>query len=183
MVWILTIGIVVILIVVWSILTYNKLVALSTRVAEGFSNIDVYLKKRYDLIPNLIAVVKKYVLHEQDTLEKVVLMRGKAINGDKQDISKNEKELSDALGRLLAITENYPNLKADGQFLNLQKELNQIESEIEKSRRYYNGSVTKYNIEIKKIPACIISKLCNFKEEKFFELTNQSERENVKVEF
>lgn len=183
MIWGIGIGLVVLVLVSWFVLTYNNLVGLSTKVKEGFSTIDVFLKKRYDLIPNLVAVVKKYASHEQETLEKVVAMRGMALSGSIDDVSKVEGELTQALGRLLMITENYPDLKADGQFLNLQKDLQNIESEIEKSRRYYNGVVSKYNIDIKKIPACIVASLCNFREEKFFELTNTAERETVKVEF
>ena len=176
------IGIIVI-VALWIAMTYNKLVSLRMKVKEGFSTIDVFLKKRYDLIPNLVETVKGYAKHEKDTLSQVVEARSKAVSSSPEDKAKYEGELSNALSRLLMISENYPDLKADAQFINLQNQLQQIESEIEKSRRYYNGIVREFNTSIQKIPTCIVASMFNFKEEPFFELENKSERENIKVQF
>ena len=170
-------------VVIWGVSTYNKLVSLRMNVKEGFSTIDVFLKKRYDLIPNLVETVKGYAAHEKETLQNVVQARGNAISSSPQYKSKYEGELSNALSRLLMISENYPDLKADNQFINLQKELQNIESEIEKSRRYYNGTVKNLNKTVQSVPSCIIASLFKFKEESFFELENTAERENIKVKF
>ena len=164
-------------------MTYNKLVSLRMKVKEGFSTIDVFLKKRYDLIPNLVETVKGYATHEKDTLSQVVEARSKAVSSSPEDKAKYEGELSNALSRLLMISENYPDLKADAQFINLQNQLQSIESDIEKSRRYYNGIVREFNTSIQKIPTCIVASMFKFKEEPFFELENKSERENIKVQF
>lgn len=171
------------LIVLWAATTYNKLVSLRMNVKEGYSTIDVFLKKRYDLIPNLVETVKGYASHEKETLNQVILARGNAVSSSPEDKSKYEGELSNALSRLLMISENYPELKADTQFINLQNELQNIESEIEKSRRYYNGTVKELNKVIQTIPSCIIASLFRFKEEKFFEIENNEERNNVQVKF
>ena len=173
----------VIVLVFWFVSIYNKLVSLRMNVKEGFSTIDVFLKKRYDLIPNLVETVKGYANHENETLSKVIEARGIAISASPQDKSKCEGDLSNALSKLLMISESYPDLKADTQFINLQNQLQNIESEIEKSRRYYNGVVKEFNTTIKKVPTCIIASLFKFKEEPFFEIENKDERENVKVQF
>lgn len=175
--------IIVVVIVLWAISTYNKLVSLRINVKEGFSTIDVFLKKRYDLIPNLVETVKGYATHEKETLRKVIDARGRAISSSPEERSKYEGELSNALSRLLMISENYPDLKADSQFINLQSELEKIESEIEKSRRYYNGTVKNLNKTIQSVPSCIIASLFKFKEEPFFEVENTEERKNVQVKF
>lgn len=170
-------------VVIWGVATYNKLVSLRMNVKEGFSTIDVFLKKRYDLIPNLVETVKGYAVHEKETLQNVIQARGNAISSSPQEKSKYEGELSNALSKLLMISENYPDLKADNQFINLQKELQNIESEIEKSRRYYNGTVKNLNKTVQSVPSCIIASLFKFKEEPFFELENSEQRENIKVKF
>ena len=179
---IIIIGLIVI-VALWIAMTYNKLVSLRMKVKEGFSTIDVFLKKRYDLIPNLVETVKGYATHEKDTLSQVVEARGKAVSSSPEEKAKYEGELSNALSRLLMISENYPDLKADAQFINLQNQLQSIESDIEKSRRYYNGIVREFNTSIQKIPTCIVASMFKFKEEPFFELENKSERENIKVQF
>lgn len=172
-----------IVIVFFFISIYNNLVSLRMKVREGFSTIDVFLKKRYDLIPNLVETVKGYANHEKETLNQVVEARGKALSSSVDDKLKYEGELSNALSRLLMLSENYPDLKADTQFVNLQNQLQQIESEIEKSRRYYNGVVREFNTSIQKFPNCIVASTFKFKEEIFFELESINERENIKVEF
>ena len=179
---IIIIGLIVI-VALWIAMTYNKLVSLRMKVKEGFSTIDVFLKKRYDLIPNLVETVKGYAKYEKDTLSQVVEARSKAVSSSPEDKAKYEGELSNALSRLLMISENYPDLKADAQFINLQNQLQSIESDIEKSRRYYNGIVREFNTSIQKIPTCIVASMFKFKEEPFFELENKSERENIKVQF
>lgn len=179
---IIIIGLIVI-VALWIAMTYNKLVSLRMKVKEGFSTIDVFLKKRYDLIPNLVETVKGYATHEKDTLSQVVEARSKAVSSSPEDKAKYEGELSNALSRLLMISENYPDLKADAQFINLRNQLQSIESDIEKSRRYYNGIVREFNTSIQKIPTCIVASMFKFKEEPFFELENKSERENIKVQF
>ena len=173
----------VVIILIWAVATYNKLISLRMKVKEGFSTIDVFLKKRYDLIPNLVETVKGYASHEKTTLNQVIEARNKAISAPIEDKSKYEGELSNALSKLLMLSENYPNLKADSQFLNLQEQLQTIESEIEKSRRYYNGAVRILNTSIQKVPTCIIASLFKFSEEPFFEIENDNERENIKVKF
>ena len=174
---------IVVILLIWGVTTYNKLVSLRIKVKEGFSTIDVFLKKRYDLIPNLVETVKGYASHEKTTLSDVISARNKAVSAPIEDKSKAEGELTNALSRLLMLTENYPDLKADKQFINLQDQLKSLESEIEKSRRYYNGTVRELNTTIQKVPSCIIASIFKFKEEPFFELENEDERKNVKVEF
>ena len=173
----------VVIILIWAVATYNKLISFRMKVKEGLSTIDVFLKKRYDLIPNLVETVKGYASHEKTTLNQVIEARNKAIPAPIEDKSKYEGELSNALSKLLMLSENYPNLKADRQFLNLQEQLQTIESEIEKSRRYYNGAVRILNTSIQKVPTCIIASLFKFSKEPFFEIENDNERENIKVKF
>lgn len=175
--------VVVVVILLWGVATYNKLISLRMNVKEGFSTIDIFLKKRYDLIPNIVETVKGYANHEKETLQNVIAARGNAISSTPEQKAKYEGELSNALSKLLMISENYPDLKADTQFINLQKELQNIESEIEKSRRYYNGTVKNLNKAIQSVPSCIIASMFKFKEEPFFELENAEERKNVQVKF
>jgi len=162
-------------------------------VESSWSDIDTLLKKRYDLIPNLLETVKGYASHEQDTLNGVVEARAKA--GQMNiDLSKatpeqmmafqaSQGELSQMLGKLFALSESYPDLKADTSFLNLQKELSEIEGEINMSRRMYNGAVRAFNELIQMFPSNIIAKIFGFADKKFFELDDEKERENVKVKF
>ena len=174
---------IVVIILIWAVATYNKLINLRMKVKESFSTIDVFLKKRYDLIPNLVENVKGYATHEKTTLNQVVEARNRAVSAPIEERGKYEGELSNALSRLFMLSESYPDLKADKQFLKLQEQLQTIESEIEKSRRYYNGNVRALNTSIQKVPSCIIASVFGFKEEPFFELENQNERNNVKVQF
>ena len=174
---------IVIIIFLGFIIEYNICTSLKNKVKQAESSIDVFLNQRFDLIPNLVETVKGYANHENETLSKVIEARGNAISASPQDKSKCEGDLSNALSKLLMISESYPDLKADTQFINLQNQLQNIESEIEKSRRYYNGVVKEFNTSIKKVPTCIIASLFKFKEEPFFEIENKDERENVKVQF
>lgn len=175
---------IVVLIVIWFILTYNSFVKLDNMSDEAFSTMDVYLKKRYDLIPNTVETVKGYATHEKDTLENVVQARYKAMNASTNSSRlEAEGELSNALNRLLSITEAYPDLKANTNFQDLQKQLNNMENEIASTRKYYNGVCNKFNIKTQTIPSNIVASICNFTKKPLFEVSALEERENVKVKF
>lgn len=176
------VSIILLLIFVWFISAYNKLVKSRLKVKEAYSTMDVFLKKRFDLIPNIVESVKGYAKHEDETLTKIVELRAKMGSSTESRVDL-EKEMSSAVSRLLMVAENYPELKADGQFLNLQKQLKEIEEDIEKSRRYYNGTVKSLNTLINVIPTNIVASIFNIKEEPFFELENKEERENIKIQF
>jgi len=163
---------------------YNRLVKLSTLVAEAWSGIDVQLKKRYDLIPNLIETVKGYASHEKETFENVTKARNQAQNAttvEGQQVTENQ--LNKALINLYAVAEEYPELKANENFLSLQNELSDVESDIEKSRRYYNGTTRDYNIVIDSFPSNIIAGITNFKKAEYFEIDIEAERQNPQVKF
>lgn len=163
---------------------YNRLVKLSTLVAEAWSGIDVQLKKRYDLIPNLIETVKGYASHEKETFENVTKARNQAQNAttvEGQQVTENQ--LNKALINLYAVAEEYPELKANENFLSLQNELSDVESDIEKSRRYYNGTTRDYNIVIDSFPSNIIAGITNFKKVEYFEIDIEAERQNPQVKF
>lgn len=162
---------------------YNGFVRLRNQADEAFATMDVYLKKRYDLIPNLVEVVKQYALHEKETLEKVIAARNMAMGSQNMDDrAKNENMLSGTLKSLFALSENYPNLKADTSFLNLQNQLTSLENEISQSRKYYNGAVRALNTKIEMFPSNIVAQITGFKKYSFF-MAEESERENVKVQF
>jgi len=151
---------------------------------EAWSGIDVQLKRRYDLIPNLIETVKGYSKHESDVFEKVTKMRSESMNAQGiKEKSEAELGLSKALKTLFAVAENYPELKANENFLSLQKELAIIEDEIQLSRRYYNGTVRNYMIMMTTFPSNLIANMSHFKPQAYFELADESERKNPKVNF
>lgn len=182
MIWII-LGIVA-LILVWYVVTYNGFVSLNVKCDEAYSTMDIYLKKRYDLIPNLVETVKGYAKHESQTLENVVAARKMAVNANTpEEKAAAEGTLSGALSRLLAVSESYPELKANSNFLDLQNQLKTMESEIANSRKYYNGVVKSYNIKCQSIPSSIVASLAHFQVRPLFEITNEAERENVKVQF
>ena len=182
MIWI-VLGILA-LILVWYVVTYNSFVSLNVKCDEAYSTMDIYLKKRYDLIPNLVETVKGYAKHESVTLENVVAARGMAVNArTPQEKAAAEGTLSGALSRLMAISESYPELKANTNFLDLQNQLKTMESEIANSRKYYNGVVKSYNIKCQSIPSSIVASLAHFQTRPLFEITDQAERANVKVQF
>ena len=178
------IGALVLIIVIWFIATYNSFVNLRTSGEEAFSTMDVYLKKRYDLIPNLVNTVKGYAKHESELLEKVTAARAHAQSAKtpEEKIEAN-KELSQVLRSVNIVAENYPALKADTSFLNLQSTLNSVEGEIAQSRKYYNAVAKQLNAKILRIPSNIVAKICHIKKMPYFELDDESERKNVKVEF
>lgn len=164
--------------------TYNSLVRKRNSVEEAFSTMDVYLKKRWDLIPNIVASVKGYAKHEAETLEKVIAAR----NGRYQDLSDDEKlavnnELSKGLASINVVAEQYPDLKANQNFLNLQNQLNKTEEDIANARKFYNAVVKTYNNKIQMFPSNIIAGMFNFTAKQMFVVDDAAERQNVKVEF
>lgn len=163
---------------------YNSFVRLRIKVDEAWSDIDTQLKRRYDLIPNIIETVKGYAKHEATTFENVVEARNKAMNaqGNVADQAQAENMLSGTLKSLFALAESYPELKANTNFLELQNTLREVEEHIQLSRRYYNGSVRDYNTAISVFPGSLIAGTFNFTKREFFEIAEQ-ERENVKVDF
>lgn len=162
---------------------YNGLVRMKVLVDEAWSGIDVQLKRRYDLIPNIVETVKGYAKHEKDTFEKIAALRSQAMQTtDVAEKSKVENQLTSTLKTLFAVAENYPELKANENFLNLQGTLNEIESEIQGARRYYNGAVRDYNTKIMVFPNNLLAGMLGFKAREFFE-ADEEERENVKVSF
>lgn len=151
---------------------------------EAWSGVDVYLKKRYDLIPNLVDTAKAYMVYEQQLLEKITTLRASAIQARSVDQKISpETELKGALSQLLVAAENYPALKASTIFLDFQQQLSSIEGEIEMSRRYYNGTVREYNIAIESFPANLLARMFNFSTALYFENANSQEREPVKLNF
>ncbi|MEO0246740.1 MAG: LemA family protein [candidate division WOR-3 bacterium] len=163
---------------------YNGLVRLRVLVKNAFADIDVQLKKRHDLVPNLVETVKGYAAHERATLENVVKARQMAISASTPDDKmKSENMLTQALRQLFAVVENYPNLKANENFLRLQEELSRIEDAIQNARRYYNAVVRDYNMRIMMFPSNIVASMFGFKPEQFFEIGAEEERTAPQVKF
>lgn len=180
--WIILI-IVLVLLVLWVISTYNKLVALRNRVKDQWAQIDVQLKRRFDLIPNLVETVKGYTKHESETLEAVIKARNTYVTaGTPEAQMKADGELTQAISKLFALTESYPDLKANTNFQHLQEELTQTESKIASARQFYNDTVMLYNNKVSMVPSNIIASLFKFNKEAFFE-ANETERQNVSVKF
>jgi LemA protein len=178
------IGAVVLIVIIWAIASYNGFVRLRNTIEEAFSTMDVYLKKRYDLIPNLVETVKGYAKHEKDTLERVVAARNMAASATTlEDRVEKENILQGTLKSLFAIAESYPDLKANTNFLELQGELSRIEDEIANSRKYYNAVVKTYNIKTEAFPSSIIAGMFGFGRKPMFEVASGQEREAVKVQF
>ncbi len=175
---------VVVLIIFWIISVFNGLVRLKNRVKEAWSDIDVQLKRRYDLIPNLMEAVKGYMKHEEGVLTKVTEARASAMQAKGiEEKGKAENMLSDTLKSLFAVAENYPDLKASQNFLQLQDEISDTENKIQAARRFYNGQVRDFNTKIEVFPNNIIAGMLKFKAWDFFEIENEEEKENVKVKF
>ncbi|HFC29749.1 MAG TPA: LemA family protein [Oceanospirillales bacterium] len=169
-------------ILVWLVTLYNKIVKRRNHVEDGWSGIEVQLKRRHNLIPNLVETVKKYAKHEKDVMESVTKLRNIS-NNVKTTVDSQENLLTSALNGLLVQVEAYPDLKADSNFQNLQKQLSDIESEIQYARRYFNGAVREYNSLIQSFPALFIAKKFGFQEAEYFELAENDAARNVpKVE-
>jgi len=163
---------------------YNGLVALRMQVKNAWSQIDVQLKRRYDLIPNLVETAKGYMAHERGTLEAVINARQMAIDASNvKDQAAAENQLTQTLRSLFAVVENYPDLKANQNMLALQEELTSTENKIGFARQFYNDSVMRYNTRVQTFPAAIVAGMFNFKEEKFFEVENAEERKAPQVKF
>lgn len=176
----------VVVVLLWVVFAYNSFVRMVNRAEEAWADIDVQLKRRYDLIPNLISTVKGYAAHEKDTFEKVTEMRTSAMNaGSVEEHAKAENMLTGALKSLFAVSENYPDLKANENFLELQRELSDTENKIQAARRFYNTNVRDLNTALQSFPQNIVGNMFKFEERDFFEL-DESEAEAkdpVKVEF
>ncbi len=179
--------IVVIAIVAWYIKTRNSFVRLKNKGEEAWATIDVYLKKRFDLIPNLVETVKGYAKHESETLEKVVSARNVGLGAKTaEDKMAAAGELTSSLRTLFSVVqERYPDLKANSNFFDLQNQLKALENELEASRRYYNGVVKTFNTKLEVFPACIVGKRMGegYEKKPYFELESEEERKNVKVQF
>ena len=172
-----------ILLILWAVMTYNALVRSKTLVDEGWSGIDVQLKRRYDLIPNLVAVVQQYTVHEKSVLEDVTKMRSISMGAKSlEEKVAAEQGLTAALKTLFAVSEKYPDLKANENFLALQQELSALETEIQLARRYYNGASRNYNSSVMSFPANIMARLFGFAPVVYFEIERE-ERELPKVKF
>lgn len=181
--WWMILIIVEILIVFWAISVYNKLIALRNRVKDQWAQIDVQLKRRFDLIPNLVETVKGYTKHESETLEAVIKARNTYVSATlPEDQMKADGELTKAISKLFALTESYPELKANTNFQALQQELTETESKIASARQFYNDTVMVYNNKVDMVPSNIIASLFRFEKEAFFE-ANETERQNVQVKF
>ncbi len=177
---------VVVAIALYAIAIFNKLVRLRQMANEAWSGIDVQLKRRSDLIPNLVETVKGYATHERTVLEEVTALRGAARavpEGDVAGRAKAENALSAGLGRLFALAEAYPDLKASGNFLELQQQLSALEDDLQMARRYYNGAVRNLNVEVQSFPSSLIAGACGFAMRDFFELADAGERNAPQVQF
>lgn len=171
------IGIAVVLFLLWPVFIYNRFISLRVRIKEAWSDIETQLKRRYDLIPNLVNTVKGYAKHERETFEKVTEMRANALSAHGvAEQGKAENMLTDALKSLFAVAENYPDLKANENFLELQREVTDTENKIQAARRFYNSTVKDMNIKVQQIPDSVIAGMFSFKKEEFFEL-DEAERE------
>lgn len=169
------------------LVTYNMFVTLKNRVKEAWSDIEVQMKRRYDLIPNLVEIVKGYATHEKSTLEAVIQARNMAMasQGSMEDKAKAENMLTGTLKSLFALSESYPNLKANENFLELQRELTDTENKIQASRRFYNSNVLAINTKLEMFPSNLIGKMFGFQKQDFFKLdeNEQAARQAVKVSF
>lgn len=172
-----------VLLVLYFIGTYNQLVALRQNVRESWSAIETELRRRFDLIPNLVETVKGYASHEHNTLEAVIAARNKGLTGGPQAAAEAANQLSGALGRLMALSEAYPDLKANQNFNQLQAELGETETRISQARRFYNANVREYNTTIESFPTCIVANSGGFRPEVYFGIDNADAFEPVKISF
>jgi len=172
------------ILIAWIVFTFNKLVRLKNRAKEAWADIEVQLKRRHDLIPNLVETVKGYAAHEREVFEKVTEARARAMGAKTmKERAEAENYLSETLKTLFAVAENYPDLKASTNFLELQRELVDAEDKIQAARRFYNANVRDLNIMIESFPANIIASAFGFKKMEFFEIPEAAEREAPKVKF
>lgn len=174
----------VVVVVVYAVGGYNTLVSLRNQVEEAFSTMDVYLTKRYDLIPNLVETIKGYAKHEKETLEAVISARNKAVNATSMEGKiEAENAMSGVIGRLFALAEAYPDLKANTNFLDLQTQLKAIEDDIANARKYFNGVTRQYNTKIEVFPMNLLAGIFGFTKKPLFVVADEQQRQNVKVSF
>jgi len=168
----------------WFMAVYNKLITLRNMKEEGWSGIDVQLKRRSNLIPNLLESVKGYMEHESSVLEEVTRLRTQSMNASSVDAKiAAESLLTRSLGKLFAVAENYPDLKASQNFIDLQEQLSELEDEIQMARRYYNGTVRNLNVGIETFPNSIVAGMFNFEKAEFFEIEDEADRVVPKIDF
>ncbi len=180
--WFFIILAIIIFIVVSIFILYNSFVQLNNKVKEAFSTMDVYLKKRWDLIPNIVETVKGYTKYEKDTLEEVINLRNSTYDKMSNDEKiKTNEQLSKDIHKIMALAESYPDLKASENFKELSSQLTKVEDDIANSRKYYNGTIRIYNNKVEMFPSNIIAKIFGYKSKNMFE-ASETERENVKVE-
>lgn len=178
------IAVILIVLIIYVAATYNSLIRGQVTIEEAFSTMDVYLKKRFDMIPNLVETVKGYAKHEESTLAGIVKLR----NQNYDSMSEEEKlqtgaAISQMVPKIMALAEAYPDLKANQNFLDLSSQLGQVENDIANARKFYNGAVKKYNLSVQMFPSCLIAGLFHFSAKKMYEVENQEERQNVQVKF
>ena len=174
---------VAVLVALWLVMLYNRLVKLRNFVREGWSGIDIQLKKRANLIPNLVETVKGYMTHERETLENVIAMRNAAVSEDSPaERGRKEGMLASALGNIFALAENYPDLKANTTFLDLQRNLSEIEDQIQLARRYYNGTVRNLNNAVETFPSNLVAGMFGFSTAEYFRIEDGAERAVPKVD-
>ena len=182
-VWLIVVIAIIVIILLWFVMTYNSLVGLRNKVKDQWAQIDVQLKRRADLIPNLVETVKGYAKHEKSTFEEVVKARNAINNAStKEEEMKANGELSQVVSRLFALAESYPELKANQNFISLQNDLTEAEDKISLMRQFYNDTVLSYNNKVQTIPSNIVANICHFKEETFFKV-DEKDREVPKVSF
>lgn len=181
--WIYIVIAVIVIIILYAFITYNNFIKLKNMVKEAFATMDVYLKKRWDLIPNIVETVKGYAEHEESTLKEVVELRNSSYDSmsDEEKVKTNQK-ISKDINKIMLLAESYPDLKASTNFQDLSRELSKVEEDIANSRKYYNGVVEMFNNKVEMFPSNIFAKLFGYKSKEMFE-TNNQERENVKVQF
>ncbi len=165
------------IVVVYFIYIYNRLIRLQNMTNEAWSGIDVQLKKRYELVPMLVKAVAGYARHEKNLLESITQLRSQGINANTvKDQEMAEAGLSKALGNLFVVVESYPDLKANQNFLELQREISKVEHDLQRARRYYNGSVRNYNILIEQFPSNLVANIASHKQRDYFDIKNETER-------
>ena len=181
--WIYIVIAIIVIIIIYAFITYNNFIKLKNMVKEAFATMDVYLKKRWDLIPNIVETVKGYAKHEENTLKEVVELRNSSYDSmsDDEKVKANQK-ISKDINKIMLLAESYPDLKASTNFQDLSRELSKVEEDIANSRKYYNGAIEMFNNKVEMFPSNIFAKLFGYKPKEMFE-TDEQERENVKVSF
>lgn len=181
--WIYIVIAIIVIIIIYAFITYNNFIKLKNMVKEAFATMDVYLKKRWDLIPNIVETVKGYAKHEENTLKEIVELRNNSYDNmtDDEKVQTNQR-ISKDIGQIMLLAESYPDLKASTNFQDLSRELSKVEEDIANARKYYNGVIEMFNNKVEMFPSNIFAKLFGYKTKEMFE-TDERERENIKVQF